>query len=183
MRRAITGALLLFAATAAEASQRMFVFRAPHKVHRSDAHVEAGLQKQLVAELRNAPVGNIESAIRFAVDATGRALHFSLGHKTSMYFGTAERAANCIEYANLFASFFDVTAKTLNLPASAYVVHSANARVLGNKMPFRGWKDHDWAMVVTRDGRRWFVDPTLADAGLGWDIEKNVEGEVPEPKR
>jgi hypothetical protein len=173
----------LVASGVAAASPRLFLFSAPHRVRRSEAHLDPALKRQLEADLRTAPVGDVESAIKFTVDATGRALHFSLGHKTSMYFGTAERAGNCIEYALLFAALFDITAHALKLPASAYAVHSTRARVLGAKMPFRGWKDHDWVLVEDGTGRRWFVDPTLADAGLGWDIEKNVDGEVPEPRR
>jgi hypothetical protein len=28
----------------------------------------------------------------------------------------------------------------------------------------------------------WFVDPTFDDAGLGWDLTKNVRGDVKPPR-
>ena len=182
MRRLIV--LVLFASVgAASASARMFAFQPPHRVRRSQAHLDRQLERQVVAELRNAPIAaDVPGAIRFALDATGRALHFSLAHKTSMYFGTAERAGNCIEYANLFAALFELTAHELKLPASAYAVHSSSAKLLATRLPFRGWRDHDWVLVEDQQGKRWFVDPTLADAGLGWNIQDNVDGEVPEPR-
>jgi hypothetical protein len=40
------------------------------------------------------------------------------------------------------------------------------------------WRDHDWVLVVARTPsgeRRLFVDPTLHDMGLGWDISASVE--------
>jgi hypothetical protein len=45
----------------------------------------------------------------------------------------------------------------------------------------RGWGDHDWVLIqdgAGEDARRWYVDPTMHDFGLGWDISANVRGPV-----
>ena len=43
------------------------------------------------------------------------------------------------------------------------------------RVPMRGWSDHDW-VLVEGSGRRWYVDPTFDDMGLGWDLAGHVEG-------
>jgi hypothetical protein len=98
-----------------------------------------------------------------------------------MSFSAAEREGNCIEYAHLFARVFDKAAAKAGLSARAYAVHSAQARIFGHAVPMRGWDDHDWVLIQDGTGdeaRRWFVDPTMHDAGLGWDISPNVRGTV-----
>jgi hypothetical protein len=45
----------------------------------------------------------------------------------------------------------------------------------------KGWADHDWALIqdgTGDDARRWCVDPTMHDMGLGWDVSANVRGNV-----
>jgi hypothetical protein len=161
----------------------LFVLDPPHKLQRSQARLEASLKAQLTADLRTAPVpATVEGAIRYAVDATGKALHVAPSHKTSMYFGTAERAGNCVEYAHLFAAVFDLTAHALGVQAMAFTVHSKRARPVAKKQPLRAWKDHDWTLVSDKTGKRWFVDAALADAGGPWDIAEDVGGDVPEPR-
>lgn len=162
----------------------LFVLDPPHKVGRSQAKLESTLKTQLAADLRDAPVpATVQGAIRYAVEATGKALHVAPAHKTSMYFGTAERGANCVEYAHFFAAVFDLAAKQLGVQAQAWPVHSRRARPVAKKQPLRAWKDHDWALVRDKAGNRFFVDPALADSGGPWDISDAVGGEVPEPKR
>lgn len=122
--------------------------------------------------------------LRFALDATGRRLHFGLGHRTSLAFDETEREGNCIEYAHLFGTVFERAAARVHLDARAFVVHSDDARVVGGKLGLPGFGDHDWSLVVVRTAageRRLFVDPTLYDAGLGWDIAGSVRGDVPVP--
>ncbi len=69
-----------------------------------------------------------------------------------------------------------------------FVVHSDKAQVFGRDLPWRGWTDHDWVLIeapsVDGEGkpRRWFVDPTMHDAGFGWDVSANVRGDVVLPK-
>ena len=85
----------------------------------------------------------------------------------------AEREGNCIEYAQLFATLFDQAARRHRLAAHAYPVHSTRVTVAGLVLPWRGWHDHDWVLIV--DGtRRLYVDPTLADFHLGWNVAAQV---------
>jgi hypothetical protein len=98
-----------------------------------------------------------------------------------MAFTGAEREGNCIEYSHLFARVFDKAAAKGGLGARAYAVHSAQARFFSKTLPMRGWGDHDWVLIQEGSGpdaKRWFVDPTLHDFGLGWDISANVRGPV-----
>ena len=99
-------------------------------------------------------------------------------HRTSATFDVAEREGNCIEYAELFAAIFNRERGSID--ARAWVVHSAEARVLGQRLDDPKYRDHDWALVVAGE-RRLFVDPTLFDEGFGWDISRAVIGPVTTP--
>jgi hypothetical protein len=122
--------------------------------------------------------------VRFALHETGDALHFGLAHPTRLAFDAHEREGNCIEYAHLFARVFDRAAAAHHVDARAYVVHSA-ARVFGRRLDVPGFDDHDWVLVVSHargpGAAKLFVDPTLADADLDWDIARSVVGEVRVP--
>src|SRR5947207_11927732 len=67
-------------------------------------------------------------------------------------------------YTTLFRSFgavFRRIAARAHMHATAYVVHSAHARVFGVRLPLRGFEDHDWVAIVERAGKRRYVDPTF----------------------
>lgn len=52
----------------------------------------------------------------------------------------------------------------------------------GQTIPGRSCADHDWVLVEAgRRQHRCFVDPSLYDLGLGWDIEGMVRGSVATP--
>jgi hypothetical protein len=181
----VIGAILLFA-TAAGAAIPHFAFRllSPHTAKRSTAALDQALARAVGASLSKASLESTEGAIDFALGASDKLLHFGLAHPTSLSFKAAEREGNCIEYAHLFARVFDMAAAKAKLDARAYVVHSARAELFGRAVPMRGWENHDWVLVqegTGPDARRFFVDPTLNDAGLGWDISANVEGTVSVP--
>jgi hypothetical protein len=180
-------AVVLLFATAAGAALPHFAFQllAPHTAKRSTATLDKPLDRAVQAGLDKAAPDSVESAMDFSLAATDKLLHFGLEHPTSLSFAAAEREGNCIEYAQLFARIFDKAASRTALDAHAYVVHSAKAEVFGRKLPFRGFEDHDWVLIqqgTGEDARRWFVDPTMHDAGLGWDIATNVRGTVKVPK-
>jgi len=182
----VLGIVLLFA-TAAGAALPMFAFQLlpPHTAKRSTAALDKALDRAVDASLDQAQVATVETAMDFSLSASDKLLHFGLDHPTSMTFAAADREGNCIEYANLFARVFDKAAAKGKLDAHAWVVHSGKAEVLGRKLPFRGWGDHDWVLIqqgTGDDARRWYVDPTMHDAGLGWDISSNVRGPVKLPK-
>ncbi len=176
------GVVLLFA-TAAGAALPHFAFRllAPHTAKRSTAALDKALDRAVEASLAKATLDSVEGAMDFALAASDRMLHFGLNHPTSLAFAAVEREANCIEYAHLFARVFDKAAAKAKLDARAYVVHSAKAELMGRAVPLPGWENHDWVLIQEGTGegaRRWYVDPTLHDMGLGWDIAANVEGAV-----
>lgn len=161
------------------AASGVITFGPPHHARRSRAVLDHRLRAVIDAALAGGAPRTTDAAIAFTLAVAGRSLHFGLGHRTRLAFTTAEREGNCIEYAHLFAAVFERAARRGGVDAAAWVIHSDDARVLGGRLPVRGLHDHDWVLIQDRStGARWFVDPTLADAGLGWDIRGNVRGEV-----
>lgn len=182
----ITLAILLCATAAAAAIPHYaFELLAPHLARRSTATLDEQLRKAIDTGLTKAAPTSVDEALDFSLAVTDKLLHFGLSHPTRLSFEAVEREGNCIEYAQLLAKVFDKAAAKGGVKAKAFVVHSEKARVFGQKMPFRGWEDHDWVIIEDRSGsgdpRRLYVDPTLHDAGLGWDISSNVKGEVKLP--
>jgi hypothetical protein len=180
-------AVILLFATAAGAALPRFAFQllGPHTVRRPAAVLDKALDRAVEASLAKAPLESVESAMDFSLAASDRLLHFGLGHTQSLSFAAAEREGNCIEYAHLFARIFDEAAQRGKLDARAWVVHSAKAELFGRKVPLPGWGDHDWVLIQQgsgEDARRFYVDPTLHDAGLGWDISGSVRGAVKVPE-
>jgi hypothetical protein len=175
-------AVILLFATAAGAALPRYAFELlpPHTAKRSAAALDKPFERAVDGAVAKTTIDSVEAAMDFSLAVTDRMLHFGLDHPTSMAFA-AEREGNCIEYAHLFARVFEKAAAKGGLEARVYVVHSGKAQVFGRPMPFRGWNDHDWVLIQDGSGdeaRRWYVDPTMHDAGLGWDISTNVRGPV-----
>ena len=179
---AVLGALLVAPARPTLA-QLPVTFHPPHTVRASAATLAPELARVVDERIREAAPDSLDAALHLALDVAGQKLHFGLDHRTTLAFGAKEREGNCIEYAHLFAVVFDRAARQRGIAARAYVVHSADARVLGEKLAARGLGDHDWVLVVGTAGppRRLFVDPTFFDFGLGWDITSSVTGDVRAP--
>lgn len=158
---------------------QLLAFGAPHVARAPRAVLSPALAARLDSI---AKPHDVDATVKLALDATATQLHFGLQHRTSTAFDVAEREGNCIEYAELFAAIFN--RERGSLEARAYAVHSAEARVLGQRLADPKYRDHDWALVVVRGSageRRLFVDPTLYDEGLGWDISRAVIGPVTMP--
>lgn len=176
---------MLFATAAAAAVPRFaFELLAPHVVKRSTASLDKPLEKAIATALDKTTITTVEEAMDFSLSVTDKLLHFGLDHPTSMSFTAADREGNCIEYANLFARVFDKAAHKGGLTARAFAVHSDKAHLFGRAVPLKGFGDHDWALIQDGQGdeaQRWFVDPTMHDAGLGWDVSANVKGAVHAP--
>lgn len=151
----------------------------PHVVQGSLARFDAPLDAAIRYQIEAEKLQTVEEALRFSLKITGNQLRFGLGHPTKYAFGAETRSANCIEYAHLFVRIFDMAATRHKIKAKAYVVHSTRAEVFQRSLPFPGLRDHDWVLIVDNvDKRRWFVDPSFDDVGLGWDLETNVVGDV-----
>lgn len=163
-------------------AELLVTFQVPHVVRAPAATLDDDLARSVDTRIGEAPLGSVPELVRFSLDVTGADLHFGLGHRTTLRFDTKEREGNCIEYAHLFATVFNRAAERRQIAARAYVVHS-DARVLGKKLSMRGLDDHDWVLVVPSmmSAQRLFVDPTLHDFGLGWDISKSIAGDVRTP--
>ena len=173
------GAALAVTVTIASAAPNFGLELLPaHTATAPRARLDATFARAVDAEIARAEIGSTDDALQLALRVTGEHLHFGLGHSTRLVFDGQEREANCIEYAHLFATVFRSAATRSGIGATAYVVHSAHARVYGMRVPLNGFGDHDWVFVVDRDGRRFYVDPTLFDAGLGWDVSGSVRGQV-----
>ena len=152
---------------------------APHRVAAAQANLGVEVLDHLdrAAEALREP--SVDDIVTAAMRFTGDLLRFGLGHRTSLRFDGL-RAGNCVEYANLFGYAFNRIAQRHRVPAQAVVVRSYDVRVLGVRLPFRSWRDHDWVAIKSGDEVR-FVDPTFADAFLGADLTRNVRGPVPIP--
>jgi hypothetical protein len=119
-----------------------------------------------------------DALLRASLALTRSALHPGLGHRTSLRFDGRSRPGHCVEYAHLYATAFNRAARHRGLDARARVVRSHHPTVLGISVPYRAFRSHDWVLVHDRDGDR-YVDPALADLGLGWDLRARVRGDVP----
>lgn len=150
----------------------------PHRAMRLTAQPDAALRAAVEREVTASPPRDVDAAIELAVRLTTEHLHFGLRHhRTSARFGVAEREAHCVEYAQLFAWAFNTTARVAHLTARA-TPYRSDARVFGLRVPDPALADHDWVRVV--DGaRRWYVDPTFADMGLGWNIADRFPAAAP----
>lgn len=178
--------VLLLIATAAVAALPHYAFEllAPHVARRSQAKLDDDFGRLIETALDKSKPDNVDAALDFSLSATDKFLYFGLSHPTSRSFTTTPREGNCIEYAELFAQIFERAVKGAHLDAKVYVIHSDKARAFGQKVPFPGWGDHDWVLIEDRSAgpkeevRRLYVDPTLHDMHLGWDISSNVKGAV-----
>lgn len=185
----ITLALLLVATAAAAALPHYaFELLAPHIARRSQAALDEDFSRLIEAALDKSKPDTVDAALDFSLSATDKFLHFGLSHPTSKTFTITPREANCIEYAEMFARVFERAVKGAHIDARVFVVHSSKARLFGQKVPLRGWEDHDWVLIEDRSAgpkeeiRRLYVDPTLHDVQLGWDISTNVKGSVTLPR-
>jgi len=175
---AILALVALGIITIAMARARVGLF-GPHVVQPSLARFDAALDAAVRFQIEAEKPQTADDALRLALKMTGNQLRFGLGHPTKFAFGADGRSGNCLEYSHLFVKIFEMTANRNKIAAKAYVVHSSRAEVFGRVLPFPGLRDHDWVVIVDNvDKRKLFVDPTFADAGLGWDLATNVVGDV-----
>jgi len=175
---AVAGSLLFARQSLAD----LVTFQAPHSARAAAATLEGDLARSIDKRLEEADVTSVDQLLRLSLDITGADLHFGLDHKTTLRFGIKEREGNCVEYAHLFATVFNRGAERKHLAARAYVVRS-DARVLGKRLSSPAFVDHDWVLIVpsVAGAKRLFVDPTLHDLGLDWDITRSVSGDVRTP--
>lgn len=159
-------------------AQVLVRFQPPHAVRAPAAKLDEDFARVVDRRIDETGIASTDQLLRLSLSMAGARLHFGLDHETTLQFGLKEREGNCIEYAHLFAIVFNRAADRKHVPARAYVVRS-DARVLGRRMPWRGFADHDWVLVVPAapGEQRFFVDPTLYDLGLDWDISGSVSGE------
>lgn len=143
-----------------------------HSRSRPVAVLSPSLSAEAARELDVA--ADADEALRAALRLTGRHLHFGLGHRRSDTFGTVEREAHCVEYAHLTGALLSRWSRSHGDALRVTVVRS-QARLFGRRVPMRGWSDHDWVLVEGH-GRRWLVDPTFDDMGLGWSLDGHVVG-------
>jgi hypothetical protein len=169
----VVGLATLLVTGTAYAAWPGFTLVPHHARSRPAATLSAALSREAAAELDGAATP--EAAIEAAVRVAGRHLHFGLGHRRSASFDVAEREAHCVEYAHLTGALVARWSRAHEGALRVQVLRS-QARLFGARVPMRGWADHDWVLVEGDGGRRWYVDPTFADMGLGWDLRRNVEG-------
>lgn len=168
----LVGTVVLSCGGSAFAAWPGFTLVPTHSRSRPVAVLSPSLSAEVARELDVA--ADADEALRAALRLTGRHLHFGLNHRRSDAFGTDEREAHCVEYAHLAGALLSRWSRAHGDALRVTVVRS-QARLFGRRVPMRGWSDHDWVLVEGR-GRRWLVDPTFDDMGLGWDLEGNVVG-------
>jgi hypothetical protein len=176
VRRALIGSALVAAGwLATNLVARHGVTYREHTLRRTEAKLEPALATAVAEAIDRTPPRTLDDARALALDLTGRSLRFGLAHHTSLRFDLPPRRAHCVEYAHLYAALFERVAKGIG--GRAWVVHSADARVLGARLPIAGLRDHDWVLVEVGGSRR-LIDPSFDDLGLGWDAEGRVIGRV-----
>jgi len=153
----------------------MVTFEPPHRVHLPSGKLTSSFTERLDADTKKSTSNSVDDVVRLVLAETAAQLTFGLSHKTTLVYDGVEREGNCVEYADLFATIFN----RQSVDAHAYVVRS-DARILGQHIARPAWKDHDWVIVTTTTGRL-FIDPTLYDLGLGWDITSSVRGKITTP--
>jgi len=154
------------------AAWRGFTLVPRHVRARPGASLDAGLARVAAAEVLSTTTP--EAAFDAALALTRRTLHFGMNHRRSLHFSLAPREAHCVEYAHLFATLLTQWSRAHDDGLRVTVVRS-QARLLGARLPMRGWADHDWVLVEGR-GQRWYLDPTFDDMGLGRDLRAHVVG-------
>lgn len=152
-------------------AQAMLGLVAPHRVHAPIGVMSDAFAARLDAEPKSRNDVGAKSFVLFALEETGKQFHFGLDHKTRLAYDGVEREGNCVEYADLFARIVNRERSDLH----AYVVRS-DARLLGERLGRPAFNDHDW-VLVTSGQDRFYVDPTLYDMGLGWNVASSVKGE------
>ncbi len=149
---------------------------APHRVQPKRALLAQALAKEVQELATRALPTRIEDVIDLSLGITSGKLRFGLDHATSMRFDSAVREGNCVEYAQLFVAALDRISRHASVRTTSWLLRS-DAHALGQGLPWRAWRDHDWALVADpASKKRWFVDPSFHDVGFGWDVEANVSG-------
>jgi hypothetical protein len=159
-------------------AQQMLTFTPRHRVRETTAVLSPALARAIDSQKSISTISRPEDLIAFGLKTTSSALHFGLSHHTHLTFDENDREGNCVEYAELFAAI--VNREHGSIEAHAFVVRS-DAKIMGRTMSDPAWKDHDWVLLVVRTATkssRFYVDPTLHDMGLGWNISNAVQGEV-----
>ena len=162
------------------AAQSLFTFRAPHVVRAPVARLDPSFGNDLDAQARMATPATPDDLVALALRATSRALHFGLSHRTRLTFDGVEREGNCVEYAELFATIVNREHGSGDVRAS--VVRSG-AAILGETSKSPAWRTTTGARrrAHVRRNEAAYVDSTLYDMGLGWDISGAVLGDVQTP--
>lgn len=177
----IVVALLAWAAGAILLARVTLRLGPPHRRTAPAADLGETARLRLERALEQRPGGTVDDAVALALNYSGGLLRFGLGHATTLRF-EGHRSGNCVEYAHLFGSAFNAAARRWGLAATATVVRSYDARVFGFRLPFPGWRDHDWVLIEgARPDERRFIDPSFWDALLGADVRRNVRG-LPESR-
>ena len=157
-------------------------FGGPHVVLASAPALNAEKRRDLAKALAMHPPLTLAEMRDFALDYTAKSLRFSLGHPISYQFDLGVRDGNCVEYSYLFAQAFNAAAGANEVArggvrARAFAVRSTHANFFGAAIPLAGFEEHDWVLIVGdgAGGERMYVDPTLYDAHLGWNVKWNVD--------
>lgn len=183
----LSGAILIALGSAVHSFPALLLqLLPPHRAEPSRASLDSAFSGSIHQALQEKTPQNADEALRFALSKTGEHLHFGLHHKTQFSFSQTEREANCIEYAHLFAKIYAMAAKAAGISFRVYAVHSAHANIMGARVPMPGWQDHDWVLIElspgTPEAKRLYIDPTLHDAGLNYNLQGSVKGTVVLPK-
>jgi hypothetical protein len=165
---------------ASSAASGLMTLGPGHRATKSRAVLDRPLERELALRIASSDIRSSADARDFALSFAAGRLHFGLSHSTNRLFSMREREGNCIEYAELTAAVFERVARAKRLEARAWVVHSEQPRVLGMKVPLRGFDGHDWVLIDSRSSaERYYVDPTFYDSGLDWDLSGAIRGRVP----
>lgn len=171
------GASLWWSGAPGASARTLLELSPQHVVANPKAKLDPTLRKEVLDGMKGRAFAGGNDVVAYALEVTGAHLHFGMAHKTSLAFTTAEREANCVEYAHLFGEVAELVAKEAKVDLKIRVVRS-RATLAGQRIPLKGWDTHDWVLVKSGDETR-FLDPSFDDAGLGVELTRVIDAPKP----
>lgn len=159
-----------------------FTLGGGHVLRQPQATLSGPLQTRIDEIHTERMPSSAEEVRDLALRITAQLARFSLGHAEGRHFTLQPRAANCRELADLYGTVFNRIAERRQVAARALVVRSHDPRVFGFQIPHRSFRDHDWVLVQpagATPSESWYVDPSLNEVWLDWNVEGNVRGSLP----
>ncbi len=137
------------------------------------------LKKDLSKYSRKKPIQNLGDAIKYSLNFTARSLNFRAdyfeGVRGSNYYSFPAKKVkdtDCVDYAFLFKKTLEYTLRQTHISdIDIKLIRGRNANLFGKRID-----NHDWVEIIdSQTGRKFNIDPTFYDFGLGEEITSSIE--------